>query len=778
MRSLLIIFLFNFVILHSQNVEQIKKQIQNSGITIDQAKQIAKERGYSDDQIKSSIKNNDNNYDISNEADYREEKNSDINLPINKLDDDLIETDILIDNYNDLNSLSYFGYQIFQGDPSSFQSSDFGAIDPNYNIGPGDQIIVMLWGESQFRQQFKVDRGGYVFLPEIGQVFVNGLNLAALEEKFFQILSKAYSTLNPQFGEPTTFLDVSIADLRPLRVIVLGEVAQPGAYSVSPSSSLSSSLYYFNGPTTNGSLREIRLLRKGKIIGNIDFYDYLLSGNVPDDLRLQMDDVIFIPPRGETIAILGEINRQGLYELKKDEDLSDLIEIAGNLKVTAYTKRAQINRIVANEDRLESGFDRMLIDIDLDQLLMNQKKVDLYDGDTVKIYSIKDDYINYVTIRGSSVSRSGRYQLLPDMKVSDLINASDGLLDNVYLSKANLKRINSDLTMDLISIDLEKVFKGDPNHNIKLHFLDELFIYNTNELNNAFSNIIIRGPVKDSGVYELERGKTLGDLIVLTGGFKENVSKVKISVSRTLENSFSPIIYNFPRNNNEYIFNNQLSDSNSEINNFILSPNDIISIYSDPRDKIFKSVYIEGAVYFPGDYQIKTSNEKVSDMINRAGGLLPVAFPMASTFKRNNKIVKLSFTKILKNPNSKENFTVLPGDSINISTKSNIVDISGQVNQPGSYKFYENYSLKKYLEIAGGLTVNAEPKEVWISYPDGTSKQYKKFFRSPKVYDGSTISVGLKQDSEPFDVTEYAKEVSSILASLAQVYILFSAINN
>ena len=191
---------------------------------------------------------------------------------------------------------SYYGYQIFQGDPGAFQASTFGAVDPNYNIGPGDQIIVMLWGETQFRQVLTVDREGFVFIPEIGQVFVNGLNLSLLESKLFRGLSQSFASLNPQGRKPTTFLDVSLGNLRPLRIQVLGEVAQPGAYTVSPSATLFSALYYFNGPTTLGSLRDIRLIRGGKELVSIDFYDYLLTGKKPKDHSLSQPPTCSVYP--------------------------------------------------------------------------------------------------------------------------------------------------------------------------------------------------------------------------------------------------------------------------------------------------------------------------------------------------------------------------------------------------------------------------------------------------------------------------------------------------
>ena len=252
-----------------------------------------------------------------------------------------------------------------------FQATSVGIVDPDYLIGPGDEIIVMLWGETQFRQVLTVDREGFVFVPEIGQVFVNGLNLNLLESKLFRVFSQSYASLNPQGRTPTTFLDISLGNLRPLRIQVLGEVAQPGAYTVSPSATLFSSLYYFNGPTILGSLRDIQLIRGGDNIKSIDFYNYLLTGKKPKDQKLQLDDVIFIPRRLKTVSISGEVNRAGIYELKPDENLTDLITIAGDLKVTAYLNRAQIDRIVPFEKRAELGMDRMFIDVNLEQVLQS-----------------------------------------------------------------------------------------------------------------------------------------------------------------------------------------------------------------------------------------------------------------------------------------------------------------------------------------------------------------------------------------------------------------------
>ena len=241
------------------------------------------------------------------------------------------------------------------------------------------------------------------------------------------MFSQSYASLNPQGRTPTTFLDVSLGNLRPLRIQVLGEVAQPGAYTVSPSATLFSALYYFNGPTTMGSLRDIQLIRNGKKIASIDFYDYLLTGKKTKDQKLQLDDVIFIPRRLKTVSIYGGINRSGIYELKPKENLSDLVTIAGDLRFTAYLDRAQIDRVVPFENREEMGMDRMYTDVNLDQILKSEDGFLLQDGDRIQIYSA-DLRQNVVELRGS-VTRPGRYDIGDSLKLSELINKADSLME-------------------------------------------------------------------------------------------------------------------------------------------------------------------------------------------------------------------------------------------------------------------------------------------------------------------------------------------------------------
>ena len=440
--------------------------------------------------------------------------------------------------------------------------------------------------------------------------------------------------------------------------------------------------------------------------------------------------------------------------------------------------RAQIRRIVAPEERMKLNMERMIIDINLEEELSKDKITKLMDGDTLKIFSISNHERNIVILNGSSVIRPGKFQYNQGMTIKSLIELGEGLSSDAYLDIAHLIRLKEDLTSEIISINLLNELEGE--NEFFLNRMDKLVIYNNNSLKNTLSTITISGPVKNPGTYFYESNSSIGDAILLSGGFKENINKVKLTVARINPTSFNPQLYLFPeRNSKENYFNiDELSDPNNYVNKFTLKFNDIINIYSDPRDDLPEIVHIDGAVFYPGDYPILSKNEKVSDIIKRAGGLLPEAYPMASNFIRSGNSIQLSFQKIINNPRSKENFNILHGDTIKISKYTNIVKIVGEVNNPGVFKYFNNYSVRNYIQLAGGLTVNAEKREIWVTHPDGTSNQFKQFYIAPKVYDGSIISIGKEIESEPFDATEYANEITSIVSNLAQVLLLYSALKN
>ena len=1009
MKKITFTLIFIFVSLFGQTdsqIRQAKEMMKSSGMSESQAKAVAKSKGYTDKQIDAAIKKekskkaeaiptSDNHStvglpDLGATNQVTQEENAidqNVDSPDNEISDELsIMGDEELDIIDEKNleselqpkrsKLGHFGYDIFKRDPAIFQATSVGAVDPDYLIGPGDELIVMLWGETQFRQVLSVDREGFVFIPEVGQVFVNGLNLKLLESKLFRVLSQSYASLNPQGRKPTTFLDVSLGNLRPLRVQVLGEVAQPGAYTVSPSATLFSSLYYFNGPTTLGSLRDIRLIRAGKEIASIDFYDYLLTGKKPNDHKLQLDDVIFIPKRLKTVTIEGEVNRPGIYEAKPNENITDLIKMAGDLKITAYLDRAQIDRIVPFEDRAKVGMDRMFTDVNLETVMENDSHFPLQDGDRIQVFSVLDLRTNVAVIQGA-VTRPGSYDLGEFLTLSSLIEKADGLLGDAYLDRVDIVRIKDDFTEQLIKLDLNKVLSGNPENDIELQGLDRIRIYGMTEMvpsnyvsirghvkrpgkfllqenmtlydlifksggfvddefkkraylkraelvrvsddsvtkeiipfnlglvldKNGLANellksndaiqiyslsdvkgttkyasvsghvkkpgryelfeenmtaydllfktggfsdkewkekahleradllrlnddqitrtiskfnlgelldspeskvnfllepddmikiynkdvfisikpLTINGSVKNPGNYELKDKMCLKDLILEAGGISENVYRYKVEVARIDPNNTDSETYATILTmamDEELCIINENGMKKSQMvkpikpgnGMFFLQPYDIITVRPDPKFLMQKTVSVDGAVWYPGSYVIQSQNETITDIIKRAGGIRPEAYPMGSSFSRAGVDIQLSYEKILKNPKSKDNFTVKNGDKISIHEHPELIYIRGEVNSPGAYKYIQGENLRYYISNSGDYTPDADVANVYIQFPDGTSRRHSKWVPwSPKIPDGSIITIATKKEEEPINKTELARDIAGIFADFAQV---------
>ena len=965
----------------NQEIKKLVKSAKASGFTNEQIINKAKSSGITDEQInakKSELYSNqktpsvpkfDQNISVRPNSSNKENQ---IELKNENQEKDIQDEEVIIEKkaQQGKQSLKYFGYDIFKKDPSVFQDTQVGAVDPSYVISPGDEVIVMLWGETQFRQVLTVNREGFIFIPDIGQVFVNGLNLNLLESKLFKVLSQSFASLSPKSGEATTFLDISLGNLKPLRIQVLGEINQPGAYTVGPTTTLFTSLYYFNGPSKLGSLRDIRLIRNGKEISSIDFYDYLMTGKQPNDEKLQLDDVIFIPKRKKSISISGEINKPAVYELKNNDTFKDLIDMAGGLRVTAYLDRAQIDRVVPMEQRENLGMDRMFVDIDLKEILTTSTdSFELFDGDYISIYSIMDARQNFAEISGA-VSRPGKYELIDSMRVKDLVMKADSLLGDAYLDRVDITRIKSNFDLELIKLDLKKILDDNVEENILLQNLDIVKVYRNTEMisqnyvsieghvrnpgeyllkNNMTlydiifiagghvddifiketyleraelirENIItgkkeiipfnvgevlnktgiysinlkandrikiyskqdiegpgrfvqIAGSVKNPGRYELlEDNMTIYDLIFMAGGMGDKIFKsqtyleradlirldddqinsnlITLNLEEVLKDKDSPEnimlrpgdilrvyskeVFNFNRyltisgiisNPGKYVYktnmkikdlileaggvtqdvfryrvelaridqnfvtdqkfaksiifdidnNYNLIDQSKEI---FLEPYDYIIIRPDPFFDMQKIISVSGAVKYPGDYAILNSEEKISDILLRAGGLSYNHHAKNSQFFREDKLVQIDLEKILKNSRNRQDLRVNSNDKIFVPTKKNIFEVRGEVSSPGFFTYEKGIRYKESIKNCGGFTQFADSKNIYISYPNGKSKKINYFFQNPKIMDGSTVFIGKEEEKGPFDSTEFAKELASILSDFAQVLsFIFIAIN-
>ncbi len=987
-----------FSLLLSQEVpSDIKRKLIQSGVNVDDAKKFLNKNRSSSLTIPNpqnstsdineaiidemnedivNIKNNDLSIDIASSVDSNDDNEN------SKSSETIIENkeqELLAKNSN-IDSIAFFGYNTFSKDPEFFQKTNDLSVGPYYEIGPGDEIIVMLWGETELVRKLTVSREGYIFIPDIGQVFVNGLNLEKLEKKLFNLLSKVYSSLlSSNNKNSSTYFDVSIGSLslQPTRIFVLGEVSQPGAYDVKSSTSLFTSLFYFKGPKTSGSLRSIKLIRNSKDENIIDFYDYLLEGKKTKDIRLQDDDVVFIPERGKTVTVSGEITRKAIYELKNKEGLKDLIRIAGGLKNTTYTERVQIDRIVPFNDRKRLGMDRTIIDVTLSDILSGNQDIELVDGDFITFFDITKDRKNAVNISGPVV-REGRYAIGESgLTFSELIKKADGLTGDAYMNRAEITRQNEHNTRDQIIINLEKAILKDKNHDINLMSNDFIKLFTKSEM-FFYDSVKITGNVKNPGSFEFKNGMTIYDLIFIGGGFKDisflqntytersllrrldtktgklidiffnldsvlskkgsynmplqmgdeikifskqeiqgsiegfytisgyvkkpglyqlgkdtklsnalflsggmedslflsdmvmervdilrridslNKNKMSYSVLDVIDSSKNidpilkngdevivyskklyrkekfvtidgsvqlPGVYDLKKNMtlmdlileaggpitqlsdyrievisidknslgkrkkeelNVYNFNSSISrddisanidsKSNSKLS-LKLSSYDHITVRPYNIENL-EFVNIVGKVKYPGRYVLTSKKNSINKIINRAGGVTEDAYPEASRLIRDGISIRISFKKLLKSSNDKMNFSLVDGDSIIIGSKTNIVTVNGAVNSPGAFPYNKNKKLNYYIDIAGGYTTEAAKYSSYITYPDGTSKNLKILNSSPRVMDGSVITVIEKKDVEPFSVTEYVTNLTAIYADVIQAIALLKIINN
>jgi len=587
----------------------------------------------------------------------------------------------------------------------------------------------------------------------------------------------------------------SVLDLRQNVVDLRGAVTRPGSYDVGESLKLSELINNADGLLGDAYLERVDVVRIKP-----DFTEELievdlgkaLEGNSDNDIDLQGLDRVRIYGMTEMVpktyvSINGHVKRPGRFPLQENMTLYDLIFKAGGFvdeefKKRTYLKRAELVRFGIDSDIKE------IIAFDLGAVLEKQSIANtvLRTDDVVQIYSVNEieGDTRYVSISGH-VKRPGQYELFEEnMRIHDLLFKAGGFDDPLYksqtfLNRADLIRFNNDqINKSIIPFNLENVLSDKSNkQNIFLLPGDEIKVYSDAVFNDV-KTVSINGVVRSPGTYDLKTGMTLKDLMLEAGGLIENVHSYRLEVARinplnkNLDEYAEVVTFNM---NEKFSVSNGNSDDGSKkvfsdrLSAFQLNPFDLVSIRPDPYFSSQRKVAILGEVLYPGDYTILSSNEKITDIIRRAGGLLPNAYADASRYIRQGVKINASLGNILKNPKSKLNFKVQDGDEIILVPHPNVVTITGEVNTPGIHKFVPGKRLRYYLNLAGGINPDADKSNIWVEFPNGDSKKYNKWsLLSPRVIDGSSIEVGKQKEEEPFDRTEFAKEITAIFANLAQ----------
>jgi len=619
--------------------------------------------------------------------------------------------------------IPYFGYNLFEAGPSAFETIP-NLTDNTYIIGVGDVLRISLWGDTQSMFEYTVDAEGRILIQPAGPVFVAGYTFDQAKARVTRALSHSLAGLvgNP----PTTFLDLTIARLRPVHAFVMGEVANPGTYTLSSFATVFNAFFIVGGPLMSGGMREVRLVRNGRTAAKIDLYDYMIGSEKTNDIRVNDNDVIYVPLRGRTVGIKGAVLRSAYFELLPNEQLKKLLEFSGGIRNTFYLERIQVNRIVPFAERKKGEFDRKIFDIDFSEILNSGKDFKLEDGDIITVFPILDEKKNFVNLDGA-VWRPGTYQLEKISTLKDLIDAADGLLPEAYLNRADVTRTYDDKHTEAIHVNIVLALNGNLAHNITLQPRDRIRIYSKYEM-NALRSVSIGGHVKNPGTYPFAEKMTLHDLLFTAGGLEDSLYRAQTFMGRAFLSRLNP------DGRTKSIVTFELGALwDRDEGNMLLNQDDSVHVYSfQEMNAVDRTVTVTGKAKHTGTFQLQT-NLTLYDLVFDAVGLADSVFRQqvyldrASIVRFNDDlrttfIIPFDLGKLWENREG--DMLLKPRDELRIFSWDEMretggtVEIAGMVKRPGVFPWRTNQTLFDIVYDNVGLTDTLFRKTVLLETAD------------------------------------------------------------
>ncbi len=629
-----------------------------------------------------------------------------------------------------------YGHNVFTSKALSFEPNENLATPQNYRLGPGDEIVIDIWGTSEDHIRQTISPEGSIMISQIGPIYLNGMTINEANSHIKGRFASKYAGVGG--NEPESDINVTLGQVRTIQVDLMGEVAVPGTYRLSPFSTVFHALYKAGGINDIGTMRNIEVLRNGRRIVGVDIYEYLFDGKQTGNIRLQEGDVIIVPPYEQLVNISGNVKRPMYYEITEDETLSDLIDYAGGFTGDAYTEQIRLARQTGRENELFN-----IVSGDFDSYRLN-------DGDIVTVGTILDRYANRVELKGS-VFRPGMYALATDLRtVGDLIKRAEGLTEDAYTTRVMLYREGADLSLELIPVDLGGILSG-RRPDITLKRNDILVVPSIHELEDR-GELSIYGQVARPGTYPYADNTTIEDLVIQAGGLLRGASTAKIDVSRRLVDPTSMK----PTDEIAEIYTFSLKDGmviDGEPG-FLLEPYDIVEVRRSPGYQTQRRVHLTGEVAFEGGYTLQNKNERISQLIDRAGGVTEAAYVRGAHVLRKmtpeeiavrNETLRLatsmqsegdsiSIPKLqlpdtytvaidlddaLAVPGSDADLVLQEGDVVVIPEYVNTVKITGDVMFSNTVTYKKGQKLKYYVEQAGGFGERAKKNKAFIVYMNG-----------------------------------------------------------
>ena len=655
--------------------------------------------------------------------------------------------------------LSVFGLDVFQRRTTRLDQVLNGPVGDDYQLGPGDQLILVLTGDVELAYaNLGVTREGFVLIPDVGQVFVNGQTLGQLRGSLFRRLSEVYSGIRDG-GDATTFFDVSLGRLRASQVSVIGDVQSPGSYIVSSVSTVFAALQVAGGPTELGSFRRVVVRRGGQEVRQVDLYDYLLRGDASDDIRLEHGDIVFVPPAGSHITVRGEFRRPALYEVLEGEGLRDVIGFAGGMLPTAHARGLRIVRLLPFAER-SPGMDRVLMTVDAGPLIddpTNNQDVALLPGDDIFVPATIEEQRNRVAVAGA-VHFPGRYQLVEGQTTRALLEQAE-LREDAYLSAIHIYRPRLDSAgVTLLRIAIDPALGG--IQDLPLLDRDSLVVFSVDSL-MVGDSVRVAGRVRNPGQYRYARGMTAVDLILVAGGLVEGALATEAEISRTRVtfDRTDTLAVAIPIRLSGMIPSPEILDEGStgagpslSAADLPLKAGDRLFVRERPGYVVPITVYVSGKVGFPGAYAVEQRNERLSGIIRRAGGFSPDAYVPGARLIRDSLVVGIDLGQAMERPGGPDDLLLKADDQIQIPELDPTVSIRGSVTFETRAVFESGMGVSEYIRQAGGSLDDADMNKISVEYANGRRETTKKFLwlirQHPRVQPGSRILVPAKAPSQ------------------------------
>ena len=679
-----------------------------------------------------------------------------------------------------------FGRNIFNTRNLTFEPSVNLATPPSYRLGPGDEVIIDIWGTSQntIRQQISPD--GTINIEKIGPVSLSGMTVSEANEYLKRVLGKTYSGLDAPDG--ALEIRLTLGNTRTIQINVMGEVIQPGTYALSSFSTVFHALYRAGGVSDIGSLRNVQVTRNGKTVAKVDVYDFIMKGKTQDDIRLQEGDVIIVPAYEALVQISGNVKRPMKFEMKKNETLATLINYAGGFSADAYTRSLRVVRQNGEEYEINT-----VKEIDYSAYPMRN-------GDVVTAEAILNRFTNKLEVRGA-VYRPGIYQLNGEINtVRALVNEAKGLMGDAFTNRAVLQREREDLTTEIISVDVRSIMAG-TSPDIPLQKNDILYIPSIHDLEDR-GDVAIFGEVAKPDSYSYSDNMTLEDLIIRAGGLRESASTVRVDVSRRIKDPKST----HSTDSIGQMFTFALKDGfviDGE-QGFTLQPYDQVFVRRSPGYQAQQNVQVTGEVIFGGTYAMTTTEERLSDLVKKAGGATPKAYLHGAKLirvandeekKRMRDVINLmnrqfgeammdslgirvedtfsvgiDLEKAMAEPGSEYDLVLREGDVLSVPKLNNTVKVNGAVMMPNTVGYLSDKNANYYLDQAGGYALNAKKSKKFVIYMNGQVARIKGRSKD-KIEPGCEIIVPSKKNKRVNvgEILGYASSFGSLATMFATI---------